>query len=51
LIAAVAILAFALSMPIWVLLVGAFDPFVQSLEDIRRLGIPALGRLRNADRT
>jgi len=51
LIGVVAIVVFLLSLPIWVLLVGAFDPFVQSLDDIRRLGIPALGRLRNADET
>jgi hypothetical protein len=51
LLSVVTILAFFLSLPISVLVVGAFDPFLQSLEDIRRLGIPALGRLRNIGET
>ena len=45
----VAIVAFLLALPVMTLLVGAFTPFMESVEDIRRLGIPALGRLRRAD--
>jgi hypothetical protein len=44
----VAILSFFLSIPVMVLLVGAFSPFIESVEDIRRLGIPSLGRLDGA---
>jgi hypothetical protein len=51
LLSVVTALAFFLSLPISVLVVGAFDPFLQNLEDIRRLGIPALGRLRNIEET
>ena len=45
----VGIAVFLLALPLSVLVVGAFDPFVGSLEDIRRLGIPTLGRLRHVD--
>jgi hypothetical protein len=51
LLSVVTALAFFLSLPISVLVVGAFDPFLQGLDDIRRLGIPALGRLRNIEET
>jgi hypothetical protein len=44
----VAILSFFLSIPVMVLLVGAFSPFIESVEDIRRMGIPSLGRLDGA---
>jgi hypothetical protein len=43
----VALLVFLLSLPLAALVVGAFDPFIGSVEDIRRLGVPALGRLRH----
>jgi hypothetical protein len=43
----VALLVFLLSLPLAALVVGAFDPFIGSVEDIRRLGIPTLGRLRH----
>lgn len=42
----VGILAFLFALPLAILMVGAFDPFIESVEDIRRLGIPILGRLR-----
>jgi hypothetical protein len=41
----VAFVGFLLALPVMTLLVGAFTPFIESVEDIRRLGIPALGRL------
>ena len=44
----VAIMAFLIGLPLAGLAVGSFYPFVESLEDIRRLGIPTIGRLRNA---
>ena len=44
----VTITAFFLALPAMSLLVGAFSPFVESLEDIRRLGIATLGRLTRA---
>jgi hypothetical protein len=43
----VALVVFILSVPLSALLVGAFDPFVGSVEDVRRLGLPSLGRLRH----
>jgi hypothetical protein len=46
----VAAVAFFLSLPLVILLVGAWSPFIESLEDIRRLGIPTLGRLARAAR-
>ena len=46
-VAGVALLVFLLSLPLAALVVGAFDPFIGSVEDIRRLGVPALGRLRH----
>jgi hypothetical protein len=46
----VAMVGFLLSLPVMTLLVGAFSPFIESVEDIRRLGIPALGRLQGARR-
>jgi hypothetical protein len=44
----VAVLSFFLSIPVITLLVGAFSPFIESVEDIRRMGIPSLGRLDGA---
>jgi hypothetical protein len=44
----VGLVGFVLSLPLMALLVGAFTPFIESVEDIRRLGIPALGRLEGA---
>jgi hypothetical protein len=41
----VAIVGFFLSLPVMTLVVGAFSPYLESVEDIRRLGIPSLGRL------
>jgi hypothetical protein len=41
----VAIVGFFLALPVMTMLVGAFSPFIESVEDIRRLGIPSLGRL------
>jgi hypothetical protein len=41
----VAIVGFFLSLPVMTLVVGAFSPYIESVEDIRRLGIPSLGRL------
>jgi hypothetical protein len=43
----VALVVFLLSLPLAALVIGAFDPFIGSLEDIRRLGVPTLGRLRH----
>jgi hypothetical protein len=47
LVTGVALAVFLLALPLVALVVGAFDPFIGSLEDIRRLGVPALGRLRH----
>lgn len=44
----VAICAFLLCLPVWALLVGAFSPFIEVNEDIRRLGFPVLGHLRRS---
>jgi hypothetical protein len=44
----VGLVGFLLALPVMTLLVGAFTPFIESVEDIRRLGIPALGRLAGA---
>jgi hypothetical protein len=48
LLAVVGLVAFFLSFPVMTLLVGAFSPFIESVEDIRRMGIPSLGRLDGA---
>jgi hypothetical protein len=47
----VAIVGFVLALPVNTLLVGAFSPFIESVEDIRRMGIPTLGRLVAGGRT
>jgi hypothetical protein len=44
----VAVLSFLFCLPLAGLVVGTFLPYIESLEDVRRLGIPTLGRLRNA---
>jgi hypothetical protein len=41
----VAIVGFLLALPVNAMLVGAFSPYIESVEDIRRMGIPTLGRL------
>ncbi len=46
----VALVGFLLALPVMILLVGAFTPFIESVEDIRRLGIPTLGRLEGGAR-
>jgi hypothetical protein len=48
LLSVVATLSFLFCLPLSVLVVGTFLPYIESLEDVRRLGIPTLGRLRNA---
>jgi hypothetical protein len=46
----VALVVFLLALPLAALVVGAFDPFIASVEDVRRLGVPALGRLQHVRR-
>jgi hypothetical protein len=45
----VGVLSFLFCLPLAALVVGTFLPYIECLEDVRRLGIPTLGRLRNAD--
>jgi hypothetical protein len=42
-------LAFVVALLLSAVAVGAFDPLVYELEDVERLGLPALGALRGFD--
>jgi hypothetical protein len=46
-VAGVTLVVFLLALPLAGLVIGAFDPFIGSVEDVRRLGVPALGRLQH----
>lgn len=41
-----ALCVFVVALPLCAIAVGAFDPHVYDLDDVRRLGLPALGAIR-----